>query len=79
MAVSFTQGVIRIEKLAIFTASEEVDEWQIRQFFLEKWEFLTQNMDGCTMLFITGVHGTADGQLAEDADSLETMIRQVNY
>ena len=78
MAVSFTQGVIRLEKLAIFCASEKVNEWQIREFFLEKWKLLSPNLDNGTMLFITGVHGRADGHLDEDADSLETMIRQFN-
>ena len=75
-APSFTQGVIRAEKLAVFTSSKEIDEWQIREFFHEKWEILSQNMDGQTMLFITGVHGSLDGKLLEDADSLETLITQ---
>ena len=78
MAVSFTQGVIRVEKLAVFCASEEVNEWQIRGFFLENWKLLRSNLDNGTILFIAGVHGKADGELAEDADSLETMIRQFN-
>ena len=78
MAVSFTQGVIRVEKLAVFCASEEVNEWQIRGFFLEKWRLLSSNLDNGTILFIAGVHGKADGELAEEADSLETMIRQFN-
>ena len=78
MAVSFTQGVIRVEKLAIFCASGEVNEWQIREFFLEKWKLLSSYLDHGTILFIAGVHGKVDGQLAEDADSLESMIRQFN-
>ena len=76
MATSFSQGVICAEKLAIFTSSDEVDEWQIREFFLEKWTFLSQFMDHGTILFIAGVHGTKEGKLSECADSLETMIRQ---
>ena len=66
MAESFTKGVIRVGKLAIFCASEEVNEWQIQEFFLDKWKFLSSNLDG--------VHGKADGELAEDVDSLEIMI-----
>ena len=77
MAASFSQGVIRAEKLAIFTSSKEVDEWQIREFFLERWDFLSQGLDNGTMLFLAGVHGTKDGKVIEVADSLETMIRQV--
>ena len=77
MATSFLQGVICVENLSIFTALEEIDEWQIREFFHEKWETLSKNMDGQTMLFITGVHGSPDGKLLEDADSLETMKTQI--
>ena len=78
MAASFSQGVIRAEKLAIFTSSKEVDEFQIREFFLERWDFLSQGLDNGTMLFLAGVHGTKDGKVGEISDSLETMIRQVN-
>ena len=76
MATSFSQGVIRAEKLAIFTSCDEVDEFQIREFFIEKWNFLSQFMENGTILFIAGVHGTKEGKLSECADSLETMIRQ---
>ena len=76
MATSFSQGVIRAEKLAIFTSCDEVDEFQIREFFLEKWNYLSQFMENGTILFIAGVHGTKEGKLSECADSLETMIRQ---
>ena len=77
MASSFSKGVIRVEKLAIFTSSQEVDEFQIREFFLARWDFLSQGLDNGTMLFLAGVHGTEDGKVVEVADSLETMIRQV--
>ena len=77
MAASFSQGVIRAEKLAIFTSSKEVDEWQIREFFLERWDFLSQGLDNGTMLFLAGVHGSEDGKVVEVADRLETMIQQV--
>ena len=77
MAASFSQGVIRAEKLAIFTSREEVDEFQIREFFLEHWDFLSQGLDNGTLLFLAGLHGTEDGKVVEVADSLETMIGQV--
>ena len=77
MASTFSQGVIQAEKLAIFTSSKEIDEFQIREFFLERWDFLSQGLDNGTMLFLEGVHGTEDGKVVEVADSLETMIRQV--
>ena len=76
MAKSFTQGVLQIEKLTIFSSNNEVDEWQIREFFHEKWDFLSQRLDNGTLLFMTGVHGTEDGKLGKFADSLDTMIRQ---
>ena len=78
MASSFNQGVIRAEKLAIFTSSKEVDEFQIREFFLQRWDLLSQGLDNGTMLFLAGVHGTEEGKVVEDADSLETMMRQVH-
>ena len=78
MAESFAQGIIRAEKLAIFTAKEDVDEWQFRNFICEKWETLSQNMEGQSILFICGVHGNADGTLGDTTDSLETMKRQIN-
>ena len=77
MAASFSQGVIRAEKLAIFTSSQEVDERQIREFFLERWDFLSQGLDNGTILFLAGVHGTEDGRVVEFADSFENMILQV--
>ena len=77
MASSFNQGVIRAEKLAIFTSSKEVDEFQIREFFLQRWDLLSQGLDNGTMLFLVGVHGTEDGKVGENSDSLETMMRQV--
>ena len=78
MAKNFTQGVISVEKLAILCASEKVNEWQIREFFIEKWKLLSSHLDHGTILFIAGMHGKADGQLDEDVDSLETMVRQFN-
>ena len=78
--LTFTQGILRIEKLAICTVSDRVDEWIIREFIFQEWPFLSREMDGRTLLFIAGLHGKKDGTLAlgVPCDSYETMIKQVN-
>lgn len=77
MATSFTQGVLRVEKLAIFTSSREVNEYVIRKFFLARWDFLSQGLDNGTILFLAGVHVTEEDKVVEYPESLETMILQV--
>ena len=77
MATSFfTKGVIQTEKLAILSSSEETNPRQFREFFHQKWETLSQNMDSQTILFIGGAYGSPDGKLSEGADNLENMKLQ---
>ena len=77
MASSFTQGVLRVEKLAIFTSSREVNEFVIREFLLARWDFLSQGLDNGKILFLAGIHVTKEGKVVEYPESLETMILQV--
>ena len=76
---------IHVEKLAIFSANAETDEWQIREYIAQNWWNLTKCLTNATILFIAGAHGLEDGKLSEPTDSVEVLqvqfsrILQNNY
>ena len=69
---------IHVEKLAIFSANAETDEWQIREFFAQNWANLTQGFTNSKILFIAGAHGLSNGKLSEATDSVEVLQTQFN-
>ena len=64
---------IHVEKLAIFSANAETDEWQIREYIAQNWWTLTKELKNATILFIAGAHGLEDGRLSEPTDSVEVL------
>ena len=66
-----------IEKLAVITFDEPVNEMEFRRYFKRNWQTLTKGLkDGSTILFIAGVHGEDTGKLGP-AESIETLKNQV--
>ena len=69
--------MIHAEKLAIFSAYAEVNEREVRNYLIEKWETITQGMNDSTMLFMAGIHGSDQGTIGPKARSLEIMKVQI--
>ena len=63
MASSIEHKIVHADKLAVFTCNDEIDERQIRFYFINHWKCLTLGMDNSTILFIAGVHGYETGKL----------------
>ena len=70
-------SLIHAEKLAIFSAYAEVNEREVRNYLIEKWETITQGMNDSTMLFMAGIHGSDQGTIGPKARSLEIMKVQI--
>ena len=55
---------IVIDKLAVITFDEPVNEIEFREYVKRNWETLTLGLnDGSTILFIGGIHGEDTGKL----------------
>ena len=68
---------IVIDKLAVITFDEPVNEMEFRRYLKKNWKALTLGLnDGSTILFIGGVHGEDTGKLGP-AESIETLKSQV--
>ena len=67
---------IHTEKLAIFSANAETDEWQIREYMVQNWAKLTEGLKNSTILFMAGAHGLSNGKLSEATDSVEVLQTQ---
>ena len=68
---------IVIDKLAVITFDEPVNEIEFRKYLIKNWNDLTLGLnDGSTILFIAGVHGEDTGKLGP-AESIETLKSQV--
>ena len=78
MSSNMESSLIHAEKLAIFSAYAEVNEREVRNYLIEKWETITQGMTGSTMLFMAGIHGSDQGKIGPKARSLEIMKVQIN-
>ena len=65
---SYLQHKIVNDKLTIFTFNDEIDERQVRIYFIKNWETLTLGMDGSTILFIGGIHGKDSGKFGPNED-----------
>ena len=48
---SYMHKTIVNNKLALFTLNDEVDERQVRFFFINNWKTLTQGLENSTILF----------------------------
>ena len=79
--VSIAKQIV-IEKSAVITFENEVDEMAFRRYLKRSWESLTLGLnDGSTILFIAGVHGEDTGKLGPvtSIDTLKFQVRIVTY
>ena len=73
---------IVIDKLAVITFDEPVNEIEFRKYVIKNWNNLTLGLnDGSTILFVAGVHGEDTGKLgpAESIKTLTNQVRILNY
>ena len=75
MASSIEHPIVHADKLAVFTCNDEIDERQIRFYFIDNWKSLTLGMDNSTILFIAGVHGYKTGKLGPK-EEIQTLKNQ---
>ena len=68
---------IVIDKLAVITFDDPVNEMEFRRYLKRNWANLTLGLnDGSTILFIAGIHGEDTGKLGP-AESIQTLKNQV--
>ena len=67
---------IVIEKSAVITFEDVVDEMAFRRYVINHWENLTLGLKNSTILFLAGVHGGDSGKLGPNED-IQTMKNQV--
>ena len=68
---------IVIDKLAVITFDEPVNEIEFRKYLIRNWNDLTLGLNnGSTILFVAGVHGEDTGKLGP-AESIQTLKNQV--
>ena len=68
---------IVIEKSAVITFIDMVDEMAFRRYLIENWKTFTLGWnDGSTILFIGGIHGDSSGKLGPNED-IQTLKNQV--
>ena len=73
---------IVIEKLAVITFDDPVNEMEFRRYLKRNWEALTLGLnDGSTILFIAGIHGEDTGKLGpiESIQTLKNQVRKLKY
>ena len=73
---------IVIDKLAVITFDEPVNEIEFRKYVIRNWNNLTLGLnDGSTILFMAGVHGEDTGKLGPvtSIDTLKFQVRIVTY
>ena len=73
---------IVIDRLAVITFDEPVNEIEFRKYLIRNWKTLTLGLnDGSTILFIGGIHGEDTGKLgpAESIQTLKNQVRILKY
>ena len=77
--VSIAKQIV-IEKSAVITFENEVDEMAFRRYLKYNWEKLTLGLNDSTILFLAGVHGSDSGQLGpnENIQTLKNQVRILN-
>ena len=68
--------IVHADKLAVFTCNDEINEINIRYYFIKNWETLTLGMDNSTILFIAGIHGKETGKFGPN-ENIQTLKNQV--
>ena len=67
---------IVIEKSAVITFDNVVDEMAFRRYLKDHWKDLTLGLKNSTILFLAGVHGSDSGELGP-AENIQTLRNQV--
>ena len=67
---------IVIEKLAVITFDDVVNEMAFRRYLKKNWESLTLGLKESTILLLAGIHGKDSGVLGEVED-IRTLKNQV--
>ena len=67
---------IVIEKLAVITFDDEVNEMAFRRYLKKNWESLTLGLKNSTILLMAGIHGKESGVLGE-VENIQTLKNQV--
>ena len=67
---------IVIEKSAVITFENEVDEMAFRRYMKDHWKKLTLGLNDSTILFLAGVHGSDSGELGPN-ENIQTLKNQV--
>ena len=77
--VSIAKQIV-IEKSAVITFENEVDEMAFRRYLKYNWEKLTLGLIDSTILFLAGVHGSYSGRLGpkENIQTLKNQVRILN-
>ena len=68
--------IVLADKLAVFTCNNEINEVNVRWYFIKNWKTLTLGMDNSTILFIAGIHGKKTGKFGPN-ENIQTLKNQV--
>ena len=75
--VSIAKQIV-IEKSAVITFDNVVDEMAFRRYLKGHWKDLTLGLKDATILFLAGVHGSNSGELGPN-ENIQTLKNQVIY
>ena len=77
--VSIANQIV-VEKSAVITFQNQVDEMSFRRYLKCNWDKLTLGLNDSTILFLAGVHGSYSGQLGpkENIQTLKNQVRILN-
>ena len=72
---------IVMEKLAVITFDDVVNEMAFRRYLKKNWGSLTFGLKRSTILFMAGIHGKESGVLGEveDIQTLKNQVRIIDY
>ena len=73
--VSIEKQIV-IEKSAVITFDNAVDEMAFRRYLKGHWKDLTLGLKRSTILFLAGVHGSDSGELGPP-ENIQTLKNQV--
>ena len=75
--VSIANQIV-VEKSAVITFQNQVDEMSFRRYLKYNWEKLTLGLNDSTILFLAGVHGSDSGELGPN-ENIQTLKNQVRF
>ena len=77
--VSIANQIV-VEKSAVITFQNQVDEMSFRRYLKYNWDKLTLGLNDATILFMAGVHGSDSGELGpnENIQTLKNQVRILN-